>query len=115
MLAAPLVRAVTLYRDETAFSRHGAVHPYAGSHYMPGQVPVEQAAALIARVPIEVARDSIVSGSLDDVRERLAAYEEVGCDHLILYDIGRYLGVDGVARSRSCLAALARGRSGRLA
>jgi phthiodiolone/phenolphthiodiolone dimycocerosates ketoreductase len=106
MLERPFVRAVALYSAAPAFERYGAVHP-TGGEYMPHDMTAAEALAAIARIPIEVARDSILSGSLDDLSERLDAYEAVGCEHVILYDIGRYLHPDGVSQSRACLAALA--------
>lgn len=104
----PFVRAVSLYSAEAAYRRHGAVHPLGGADYMPGDMSPAEALATIGRVPLEVARDVILCGSIDDVRERLNAYEQAGCEHVIVYDIGRYLGADGVPRSRACLSAVAR-------
>jgi len=106
MLERPFVRAVALYSAAPAFERYGAVHP-TGGEYMPGDMSAADALAAIGRIPIEVARDSILSGSIDDVSERLDAYEAVGCEHVIIYDIGRYLYPDGLSQSRACLAALA--------
>jgi phthiodiolone/phenolphthiodiolone dimycocerosates ketoreductase len=107
MLERPFVRAVALYSAAPAFERYGAVHP-TGGEYMPQGMTATEALAAIGRIPSEVARDAILAGSIDDVRERLDAYEAVGCEHVIIYDIGRYLYPDGVAQSRACLAALAR-------
>jgi phthiodiolone/phenolphthiodiolone dimycocerosates ketoreductase len=83
------------------------VHP-TGGEYMPGDLTASEALSAIDRIPIEVARDAILSGSIEDVAERLDAYEQAGCEHVIVYDIGRYLSEDGVSRSRACLSALAR-------
>jgi phthiodiolone/phenolphthiodiolone dimycocerosates ketoreductase len=107
MLERPFIRAVALYSATPAFERYGAVHPTGGG-YMPGDMTATEALAAIDRIPIEVARDAILAGSIDDVSERLGAYEEAGCEHVIIYDIGRYLSPDGVSQSRACLAALAR-------
>lgn len=107
MLERPFIRAVALYSAPAAFERYGAAHP-TGGDYMPGDMTAAEALAAIGRIPIEVARDTILSGSIDDVSERLDAYEAAGCEHVIVYDIGRYLHPDGVARSRECLAALTR-------
>lgn len=107
MLERPFIRAVALYSAAPAFERYGVVHP-TGGEYMPGDMNASEALAAIGRIPSEVAGDAILSGSIDDVSERLDAYEAVGCEHVIIYDIGRYLDPDGVSRSRACLAALAR-------
>lgn len=107
MLERPFIRSVALYSAAPAFERYGAVHPIEGE-YMPGDMTASEALSAIERIPLEVALDAIVSGSLEDITARLDAYEEAGCEHVILYDIGRYLSSDGVARSRACLAALSR-------
>lgn len=107
MLERPFVRAVALYSSTTAFERYGSTHP-TGGEYMPGDMTATEALAAIDRIPIEVARDAILAGSIDDVSERLGAYEKAGCEHVIIYDIGRYLAPEGVWQSRACLAALAR-------
>lgn len=107
MLERPFIRSVALYSAGPAFERYGAVHP-TGGEYMPGDLTAGEALSAIDRIPIEVARDAILSGSIEDVAERLDAYEEAGCEHVIVYDIGRYLSEDGVSRSRACLSALAR-------
>jgi phthiodiolone/phenolphthiodiolone dimycocerosates ketoreductase len=107
MLERPFVRSVALYSAGPAFERYGAVHP-TGGEYMPGDMTAAEALAAIDRIPIEVARDVILAGSIDEIAERLSAYEEAGCEHVIIYDIGRYLFKDGVERSRACLTALAR-------
>ena len=107
MLERPFIRSVALYSAGPAFERYGAVHP-TGGEYMPGDMTAPEALTAIDQIPIEVARDAILSGSLDDIAERLGAYEEAGCEHVILYDIGRYLSPDGVSRSRACLTALSR-------
>lgn len=106
MLERPFIRAVALYSAAPAFERYGAVHP-TGGDYMPGDMTASEALAAIGRIPNEVARDAILSGSIDDVSERLDEYEAAGCEHVIIYDIGRYLYPDGVAQSRACLSALA--------
>jgi phthiodiolone/phenolphthiodiolone dimycocerosates ketoreductase len=107
MLERPFVRAVALYSAAPAFERYGAVHP-TGGEYMPGDMTAAEASAAIDRIPIEVARDAILAGSIEDISERLDAYEAAGCEHVIIYDVGRYLSPDGVSQSRECLAALAR-------
>ena len=107
MLERPFVRAVALYSATQAFERYGAEHP-TGGEYMPGDMTAAAALAAIDRIPIEVARDAILAGSIDEISERLGAYEDAGCEHVIIYDVGRYLSRDGVAQSRACLAALAR-------
>jgi phthiodiolone/phenolphthiodiolone dimycocerosates ketoreductase len=118
MLEAPLIRAVALYRDQASFARHGAVHPltrHGQAHYMPGRLSPDEALALYEDVPPAVLRDSVLTGSLEEIEEQLAEYETAGCEHCILYDIGRYLEPEGIDRSRALLGTLARGRAGTLA
>lgn len=107
MLERPFIRSVALYSAGPAFERYGAVHPIEGE-YMPGDMTATEALAAIDRIPIEVARDVILAGSIEEISERLGAYEEAGCEHVIVYDIGRYLSPDGIEKSRACLSALAR-------
>jgi len=115
LLEEPLVRAAALYRGHRAFARHGAVHPLGDDdppRYLPTHIEPERARAVIEQIPATLVADSVLTGSLDDVQERLAGYETAGLEHLIVYDIGRYIGAEGVARSRECLARLAHGRAG---
>jgi phthiodiolone/phenolphthiodiolone dimycocerosates ketoreductase len=107
MLERPFVRAVSLYNTEAAFQRYGVSHPIKGE-YMPDEMTVAEAVAAIRGIPPEVARDTILSGSIDDVRERVGEYEEAGCQHLIVYDIGRYTSPEGVDRTRACLKEIAK-------
>jgi phthiodiolone/phenolphthiodiolone dimycocerosates ketoreductase len=118
LLEQPLVRAAALYRGQNAFARHGAAHPLGDEsppRYIPTWIEPARARAVIEQVPVSLVADSVLTGSLEDVQERLGAYEEAGVEHLIVYDIGRYADSDGVARSRECLAQLARGRAGNVA
>jgi phthiodiolone/phenolphthiodiolone dimycocerosates ketoreductase len=115
LLEEPLVRAAALYRGQNAFARHGAAHPLGEEdppRYLPTRIEPERAQAVIDRIPTSLVADSVLTGSLEEVVERIGAYEKAGVEHLIVYDIGRYVGSDGVARSRECLAQLARGRAG---
>jgi phthiodiolone/phenolphthiodiolone dimycocerosates ketoreductase len=116
LLEEPLVRAAALYRGQRAFARHGAAaHPLGEEdppRYLPTRIEPERAQAIIDRIPTSLVADSVLTGSLEEVEERIGAYEEAGVEHLIVYDIGRYVGSDGMARSRQCLAQLARGRAG---
>jgi phthiodiolone/phenolphthiodiolone dimycocerosates ketoreductase len=102
----PLVLATALYRTEEAFAKHGAVHP--APEYVPTRTPPEA----VAQIPPALVAEMALTGSLEDVKERIAALEEAGVEHLIVYDLARYVGAEGVARSRECLAELARGRAG---
>jgi phthiodiolone/phenolphthiodiolone dimycocerosates ketoreductase len=115
LLEEPLVRATALYRGRSAFARQGALHPLGDEdspRYVPTQIPPERAPALLHQIPDAVVAGSVLTGSLEDVQERLGALEQAGVEHLVVYDIGRYVGVDGLARSRECLARLARRRAG---
>ena len=117
LLEEPLVRAAALYRGHRAFARHGAAHPLGDEdppRYLPTQIEPERAKAVIEQIPTALVADSVLTGSLEEVQERVGEYEEAGVEHLIVYDIGRYVGSDGVARSRECLARLARGRAGKV-
>jgi phthiodiolone/phenolphthiodiolone dimycocerosates ketoreductase len=118
LLEEPLIRAAALYRGQRAFARHGAAHPLGDDdppRYLPTHIEPGRAQAVIEQIPTALVADSVLTGSLEEVEERLGAYEEAGMEHLIVYDIGRYVGDDGVARSRDCLARLARGRAGSVA
>ncbi|MGH3094443.1 MAG: hypothetical protein ACRDMV_00405 [Streptosporangiales bacterium] len=50
-----------------------------------------------------------MAGSPADVREQLERYEQAGCAHIIVYDIGRFTDLDGTQRSREGLAAVTSG------
>jgi phthiodiolone/phenolphthiodiolone dimycocerosates ketoreductase len=118
MLEAPLIRAVALYRSEASFTRHGASHPlsrHGHRHYMPGRLSPDEALALYADVPPAVLRDSVLTGSLEEIQEQLGQYEAAGCEHCIIYDIGRFLDPEGIDRSRVLLQRIAHGRAGALA
>jgi phthiodiolone/phenolphthiodiolone dimycocerosates ketoreductase len=113
LLEAPLVKSVALFRNQAAFTRRGAKHPLGqedAPHYIPGDIAESEAARIVAQIPAAVAADSMLCGSLDEVRARLDQYEEAGCEHVIVWDIGRYAGPDGLARSRECLGALVESR-----
>jgi phthiodiolone/phenolphthiodiolone dimycocerosates ketoreductase len=113
LLEAPLVRSVALFRNQAAFTRRGANHPLGSEdapHYIPGHIAESEASRIVEQIPAAVAADSMLCGSLDEVRDRLEQYEEAGCEHVIVWDIGRYATRDGLARSRDCLGALAEPR-----
>jgi phthiodiolone/phenolphthiodiolone dimycocerosates ketoreductase len=116
LLLAPVVRATALYRPPAAYKRHGAAHPLGDDQTTPDYIPshfgAEEARRLVESIPQAVVRDAVVCGSVDDVRRLLGDYEEAGCEHVALYDVGRYVDAEGLQRSRECLAALAAGRDG---
>jgi phthiodiolone/phenolphthiodiolone dimycocerosates ketoreductase len=113
LLAAPVVRATALYNPPSILARHGlgSLRPgESGLDYVPSGISPARARELIASIPDELVRGSVLWGSVDDVGARMAEYEEAGCEHLVLYDVGRYADPDGLARFRESLKALARGR-----
>lgn len=107
LLRDPTVRAVALYRGPDTFNRHGGRYPL-DSGYIPHEVPADRAAEMLAEIPDGVVREAVLYGSPDDIRERLAEYEKAGCEHVIVYDIGRYVGAEGTERSRESLLSIAR-------
>jgi phthiodiolone/phenolphthiodiolone dimycocerosates ketoreductase len=113
LLAAPAVRATALYNPPSILARYGldSLRPgESGPDYVPSGIRPERARELIGSIPDELVKGSVLWGSVDDVGQRIAEYEEAGCEHLVLYDVGRYADPDGLARSRESLQALARGR-----
>ncbi len=114
LLSAPFVRATALYRSQSAYAKHSAKHPLGGGEfpeYLPGSIATPEARRIVDSIPLEVAKESILCGSIRDVLSRLDQFEEAGARHIIVYDIGRYVGAGGLDRSRECLIELARGRA----
>lgn len=105
-LAHPSVRAVALYRGPDGFKRHGGTYPLEHG-YIPHDVPADKAASIMSGIPAGVVREAVLHGSPADVRQRLAEYAEAGCEHVIVYDIGRYTDREGTDRSRESLLAIA--------
>lgn len=107
LLAHPSVRSVALYRGPDGFARHGARYPLPHA-YIPNEVPQDRAASIVADIPDAVVADAVLHGSPEDVRERLEAYREAGCEHVICYDIGRFADPEGTPRFRDALLSIAR-------
>ncbi|HEX6445813.1 MAG TPA: LLM class flavin-dependent oxidoreductase [Streptosporangiales bacterium] len=107
LLRHPSVRAVALYRGRDGFARHGATYPLPHA-YIPNDVPPERAASLAAAIPDAVVADAVLHGSPEDVRERLEAFRDAGCEHVICYDIGRFADPEGTSRFRDALLSIAR-------
>lgn len=102
LLEHPSVRAVALYRGAAGFAAHGASYPLPGG-YVPHEIAPEQADTLLESIPDAVVRDAVLHGSPADVRERLDRYREAGCEHVVVYDIGRFTEPEGTARAREAL------------
>lgn len=51
----------------------------------------------------------MIGRSPGDVGERLEAYRDAGCEHVICYDVGRFVDPEGTGRFREALLSLARG------
>lgn len=102
LLAHPSVRAVALYRGQAGFATYGATYPLPHS-YIPHDVPPDRAESLLRDIPDDVVRTAVLHGSPADVGQRLGAYRDAGCEHVIIYDIGRYVDAEGTARSREAL------------
>jgi phthiodiolone/phenolphthiodiolone dimycocerosates ketoreductase len=103
LLEHPSVRAVALYRGSAGFAQHGATYPLPGG-YVPHEIAPEQADAMLASIPDDVVRGAVLHGSPEDVREQLERYREAGCEHVVLYDIGRFADVEGTVRAREALS-----------
>lgn len=107
LLRHPSVRAVALYRGADGFAKHGATYPLQHG-YIPHDVPPDQATSLLTAIPDDVVADAVLHGSPEDVREQLEAYREAGCEHAIVYDIGRFADPEGTARFREAMLTLAK-------
>ena len=107
LLRHPSVRAVALYRGRDGFAKHGATYPQPHG-YIPNAVPRDRASSIVAAIPDAVVADAVLHGSPEEVRERLEAYREAGCEHVICYDVGRFADPEGTARFREALLSVAR-------
>lgn len=107
LLRHPSVRAVALYRGPSGFARHGAEYPL-DHGYIPHLVDPERARGMLEAIPDGVVSDAVLHGSPEQVRERLEAYREAGCRHVICYDIGRFVDPEGTARFRESLLQVAK-------
>ncbi|MQA06189.1 MAG: LLM class flavin-dependent oxidoreductase [Streptosporangiales bacterium] len=106
LLQHPSVRAVALYRGEDGFAEHGASYPL-DHGYIPNDIPPDRAESLLTAIPDAVVADAVLHGSPADVRAQLAEYERAGCEHVIVYDVGRFVNPEGTARFREALRAVA--------
>lgn len=84
-----LMRFIALTRPSEAFALHGAEHPlgdgaFGLTSFMPTRYDREAALALAARVPAEVVRDSVISGTPDDVAGAIRAFVAAGARHVQL-------------------------------
>src|SRR5205823_14806313 len=95
LLRAPFLRSLLLYRSPEYFHARGVEHPLAGvaptTDYLPSTLTREQARAALERVPAELIHDYIVHGSPADVRAWAAEMEQVGMQHVVLYDVAQYV------------------------
>ncbi|PXY29935.1 MULTISPECIES: LLM class flavin-dependent oxidoreductase [Prauserella] len=110
LLEHPSVRAVALYRGKGGFAEHGAEYPLPHG-YVPHEIAPERADALLESIPDAVVRGAVLHGSPEDVAEELERYHEAGCEHVVLYDIGRFADPDGTARARQALGELVKLRA----
>lgn len=106
LLRHPSVRAVALYRGPDGFARHGADYPL-DHGYIPHLVDPDRATGMLEAIPDAVVSDAVLHGSPEQVRDRLEAYREAGCRHVICYDIGRFVDPEGTQRFRESLLQLA--------
>ncbi|MBB5915676.1 phthiodiolone/phenolphthiodiolone dimycocerosates ketoreductase [Nocardia transvalensis] len=106
LLDHPTVRAVALYRGKAAFDAAGARYPLAHG-YIPHEVPAGDADTLLRGIPDEIVEQAVLHGSPDDVRRRLDEYHRAGCEHVILYDVGRFAETGGTERFREAFTAVA--------
>ena len=106
LLEHPSVRAPALYRGPDGFARHGATYPL-DHGYIPNDIAPDRAESILRSIPDAVVGDAVLHGSPTDVREQLEAYREAGCQHVILYDIGRFTDPEGTARFREAMLTLA--------
>ncbi|MGW5384229.1 LLM class flavin-dependent oxidoreductase [Nocardia sp. NPDC003963] len=106
LLDHPTVRGVALYRGRSAFEAAGARYPLEHG-YIPQEIPAADAEMLLRRIPDEIVEQAVLHGSPAEVRRRLDEYHRAGCEHVILYDIGRFTGADGTERFREAFTEIA--------
>lgn len=105
LLRHPSVRAVALYRGKTAFETAGAVYPLQHS-YVPQEISPRVAPEMLRQIPDSLVEAAVMHGSPQDVREQLDDYRRAGCEHVIMYDIGRFVEMDGTSSFRAAFLQL---------
>jgi phthiodiolone/phenolphthiodiolone dimycocerosates ketoreductase len=106
LVAESLVRASALFRGPSGFAASGAEYPLIGE-YVPTDMHMSTADEIVQAIPMEVAQRAILCGSLEEVSSRIAEYEEAGCRHLILGEIGRFISPQARVDARACITRLA--------
>jgi len=106
LLGAPLVRfmAATLSPD---FYRDRGFEPPLGDRYGmleldPSRLSPEDAMRIAERVPVELVRETILSGTVDEVADQICGFRHAGVKHLVLMNQTFYADAS-LARSSSRL------------
>lgn len=92
LLETPLIRAWMLTLPSWAFEELGYRHPlgdgfYGLLDYVPTRLSRETAEAAIAKVPAEVARRFLLSGTPDEIVDELRGFVDAGLQHLVMWNL----------------------------
>jgi phthiodiolone/phenolphthiodiolone dimycocerosates ketoreductase len=96
----PLVRGFALWSSSGSFLRHGVPHPLGdGSDgfrdYVPSRLGIADFERAVAGVPRSVVEGMAVVGTPERIRSVIAAYEDAGAEHVVLWDLNRLAGRPG--------------------
>jgi phthiodiolone/phenolphthiodiolone dimycocerosates ketoreductase len=103
-----LMRFIALTRPAEAYAAHGAEHPLGAgafglTSFLPTRYGQAEALALANQVPVGVVRDTVISGSPDDVATAVKAFVGVGAQHVQLTNMTPLAAPDQAAQSDALL------------
>jgi phthiodiolone/phenolphthiodiolone dimycocerosates ketoreductase len=92
LLEHPLIKAVCLMFEEGSFQRHGVDHPLGRGRngfrdYIPSRLDRQAALAAVERVPLEVVRDHLFTGTPQQILAELRQLAGAGARHAVLWNI----------------------------
>jgi phthiodiolone/phenolphthiodiolone dimycocerosates ketoreductase len=95
LMRAPFLKALLMFRGAAYFEQLGLRHPLlevtGRPEYIPARLSVEQAERAVGMVPDDALHEYIVHGSAAEVRAEAEELGRHGLQHLITYDLARFV------------------------